>query len=429
MGTRHLNDAAEAVGIGPDASRRHFIGGSGVLAASTITAGIVPGPAQGAWSGGSDAPEKKELRVGFLPLTDCAPVVLAATEGFDRRHGIKITPVKETSWAAVRDKLITGELDAAHALYGMVYGVQMGIGGIRRDMAVLMTLNRNGQGISLSRQLLDGGVADGASLQALVSQRGRTCTFAQTFPTGTHAMWLNYWLAAHGIDPLHDVRTVTVPPPQMGEAFRAGRIDGCCVGEPWNARVALDRVGFTAAATQEIWPDHPEKVLGASAEFVDRNPNSARALIAAVLEGARYAEAWKNRSNVAQILADSAFVDTDAAAIEDRLHGRYDDGRGRSWEDRHAIRFFADGEVSYPWLSDGMWFLTQQRRWGLLKADPDYLAVASRVNRVGLYAEAATQLGIPLPSHPMRSSTLMDGVVWNGSAPARYAGGFGIRAA
>ena len=205
-------------------SRRQFIRGSGVLTASSVAAGMASGAGQSAWAAGSDAPEKKELRVGFMPLTDCASVVIAATEGFDRKHGIKITPVKETSWAAIRDKLITGELDAAHVLYGLVYGVQMGIGGIRRDMAVLMTLNRNGQGITLSRQLHEQGVADGETLKSLIGRKDREYTFAQTFPTGTHAMWLNYWLAAHGIHPAADARTITVPPPQMGDAMRAGQI-------------------------------------------------------------------------------------------------------------------------------------------------------------------------------------------------------------
>jgi nitrate/nitrite transport system substrate-binding protein len=410
-------------------SRRQFIRGSGVLTASSVVAGMASGAGQSAWAGGSDAPEKKELRVGFMPLTDCAAVVIAATAGFDRKHGIKITPVKETSWAAIRDKLITGELDAAHVLYGLVYGVQMGIGGMQRDMAVLMTLNRNGQGITLSRQLRELGVVDGETLKGLIRHKDREYTFAQTYPTGTHAMWLNYWLAAHGIHPAADVKTITVPPPQMGEAIRAGRMDGCCVGEPWNARVALDGIGFTAATSQQIWPDHPEKVLGTSAEFADSNPNAARALIQAVLEASRFIDTQANRAEVARTLADSAFVDTDVGAIERRLLGHYEDGRGNSWTDPHAVRFFGEGEISFPWLSDGMWFLTQQRRWGMLKTDPDYLAVASKVNRIGLYSQAAGQIGIALPAHPMRSSTLMDGVVWDGTNPRQYAGGFGIRAA
>lgn len=411
------------------ASRRQFVQRSCILAAASVVGGAKASPAPAVRIQGSDAPEKKDLRVGFMPLTDCASVVIASTEGFDRRHGIKITPVKETSWAAVRDKLITGELDAAHCLYGLIYGVQMGIGGIRRDMAVLMTLNRNGQGITLASQLRESGVTDGADLRALVAKKQRDFTFAQTFPTGTHAMWLNYWLAAHGIDPLRDVKILTVPPQQMAEHLKSGRIDGCCVGEPWNAQAARDGAGFTAVTSQQIWPDHPEKVLGASAEFVERNPNSARALVGALLEAARYADVDANRGHVARTLADSAFVGADVEVIEPRLCGRYDDGRGNSWQDADAVKFFGAGEVTFPWLSDGMWFLTQQRRWGLLKSDPDYLGIARKVNRIDVYGEAAAQLGISVPAQPMRASTLVDGAAWSGSDPARYAGSFDIRAA
>ncbi|HEX4986209.1 MAG TPA: CmpA/NrtA family ABC transporter substrate-binding protein [Burkholderiales bacterium] len=421
MSTRNGSGPATAA----DPSRRRFLCGSGAAAATAIAPGMAAG--REARIAGIGAPEKTELRVGFMPLTDCASIVMASIQGFDRKHGIKITPVKESSWAAIRDKLITGELDAAHALYGLVYGVQTGIGGLRRDMAVLMTLNRNGQGITLSRRLGEAGVTDGAALGRLLRDRGREYVFAQTFPTGTHAMWLNYWLAAHGIDPLRDVRTVTIPPAQMGEAMQAGRIDGCCVGEPWNAKAVLDGTGFTVATSQQIWPDHPEKVLGATAEFVERNPNCARALVAAVLDASRFVDAAENRAAVARTLADSAFVGAELAAIEGRLLGRYEDGRGGAWQDPGAVRFFGGGEVTFPWLSDGMWFLTQHRRWGLLRSEPDYLAVAARVNRVDVYREAAAQAGVPLPAQPMRSSTLIGGVVWDGRAPGRHAAAFADR--
>ncbi|HEV7815932.1 MAG TPA: CmpA/NrtA family ABC transporter substrate-binding protein, partial [Janthinobacterium sp.] len=173
-------------------------------------------------------PEKQTVRIGFIPLSDCASVVMAALLGFDEKYGIKIELSKEASWAGVRDKLNNGELDAAHVLYSMVYGVQLGIGAAEKDMAVLMGLNRNGQAITLSRQLAGQGAVDGASLARLMREQPRHYTFAQTFPTGTHAMWLYYWLAAHGIDPLKDARVITVAPPQMVAHMRAGHMDGFC---------------------------------------------------------------------------------------------------------------------------------------------------------------------------------------------------------
>jgi nitrate/nitrite transport system substrate-binding protein len=240
----------------------------------SLMSALDPALRAGVFAQGSDAPEKKEVKVGFIPLTDCASVVIASVMKFDEKYGIKIVPSKEASWAAVRDKLVNGELDAAHVLYGLIYGVQLGIGGPKKDMAVLMNLNHNGQAITLSNQLKDKGATSGAALKALIDKEKREYTFAQTFPTGTHAMWIYYWLAANGINPSSDVKTITVPPPQMVANMRVGNMDGFCVGEPWGNRAIYDKIGFTAETTQAIWKDHPEKTLGTTAEFVQKNPNT-----------------------------------------------------------------------------------------------------------------------------------------------------------
>jgi nitrate/nitrite transport system substrate-binding protein len=409
--------------------RRDFIRKSGGLLGAAGLALAMPGLSRTVWAAGSDAPEKTEVKVGFIPLTDCASVVMAAELGFDKKYGIKIVPSKEASWAGVRDKLINGELDAAHVLYGLIYGVQLGVGGPQKDMSVLMTLNNNGQAITLSNQLKDKGATDGATLKALVDKKEKEYTFAQTFPTGTHAMWLYYWLAANGIDPMKDVKTIVVPPPQMVANMRVGNMDGYCVGEPWNARAIADKIGFTGTTTQAIWPDHPEKVLGTSADWVAKNPNTARALIAAVLDAARWIdESAANRSKMAVTVAGKSYVNTTAKVIEGRIQGQYEDGLGKSWKDEHPMRFFREGEVNFPYLSDGMWFLTQHKRWGLLKEDPDYLAVAKKVNRIDLYKEAAALAKVPVPGSEMRSSTLMDGKTWDGKDPKAYAAGFAIKA-
>ncbi|WP_411202304.1 CmpA/NrtA family ABC transporter substrate-binding protein [Kosakonia cowanii] len=406
-------------------SRRRFLAGSAALGGSLL----IPGLMNSVWAAGSDAPEKKTLRVGFIPLTDCAPVVMAAVKKFDEKYGITIIPSKESSWASVRDKLLSGELDAAHVLYGMVYGLQLGVSGPQREMAVLMTLNNNGQAITLSNQLKAAGVTDGASLKKVIAASPQgTYTFAQTFPSGTHAMWLYYWLANAGIDPFSDVRNVVVPPPQMVVNMKIGNMSGFCVGEPWNQRAILDGIGFTAATSQQIWPDHPEKVLGTTSAWVSANGNAARALTAAVLEASRWIDASdENRRETAKTIAARAYINTAVETIEGRMLGHYEDGLGKTWQDAHAMRFFNDGAVSYPWLSDGIWFLTQQKRWGLLKSDPDYLAVARQINRSELYKQAATAVGgISVPTSSMRSSTLIDGKVWDGSDPAAYANSFAI---
>jgi nitrate/nitrite transport system substrate-binding protein len=390
--------------------------------------GLLPGGLRSsAWAAGSDAPEKTEIKIGFIPLTDCAPIVVAAEMGFDKKYGIKITPSKEASWAGVRDKLVNGELDAAHVLYGLIYGVQLGIGGPKKDMAMLMTLNHNGQAITLSNQVKEKGVTDGASLKRLIDNENRDYTFAQTFPTGTHAMWLYYWLAAHGINPMKDVKTIVVPPPQMVANMRVGNMDGYCVGEPWNARAIFDKVGYTVTTSQDIWLDHPEKVLGTTADFVQKHPNTTRAMIMAVLDACRYIDATANRAAVAKLIASKSYVNAPEEVILGRFLGHYDNGIGKKWEDPNYMKFFNDGKVPFPYLSDAMWFLTQHKRWGLLKEDPDYLAVAKKVNQIELYSEAASQLKIAVPKDPLRSSKLVDGVVWDGKDPKAYAASFKIK--
>lgn len=376
----------------------------------------------------SEALELKEVRVGFIPLTDCASVIIASKLKFDEKYGIKIIPCKQPSWAAVRDKVVNGELHAAQALYGLVYGVHLGIGGLKKDMAVLMTINNNGQGISLASQLKGKGVTDGPSLAKLIKEHAGDYTFAHTFPTGTHAMWLYYWLAHYGINPILNNATITVPPAQMVANARLGSMAGFCVGEPWNARGIYDKVSFSVASSQDVWPDHPEKVLGATAEFVDQNPNTARALVMAMLDAAEYIDAQANRAKVAELIASPDYIDAPVAVIAGRFLGNYEDGLGRAWHDPNHIKFFNDGKVSFPYLSDGMWFITQFKRWGLLKDDPDYLAIAKQINRIELYQQAAAQLNVAVPADVMRRSILIGGGVWDGQNPKGYAASFEMRA-
>ncbi|NHZ96505.1 CmpA/NrtA family ABC transporter substrate-binding protein [Massilia sp. CCM 8734] len=383
----------------------------------------------GVFAAGSDKPEKEEIKVGFIPLTDCASVVMASVLGFDKKYGIKIVLSKESSWASVRDKLVNGELDAAHVLYGLLYGVQMGVGGARKDMAVLMNLNHNGQAITLSKKVADKGGVDGASLAKLMQTDKREYAFAQTFPTGTHAMWLYYWLATYGINPLKDAKVITVPPPQMVANMRVGNMDGFCVGEPWNHRAIVDGVGITAATTQDIWKDHPEKTLGTTLEWATKYPNSARALIAAVLEASKWIDAGLvNKTRMAATIADKSYVNTSVDVINQRILGRYQNGLGKTWDDPNCMKFYNDGVVNYPYLSDGMWFMTQHKRWGLLKTEPDYLATATRVNQIALYSEAAAMAKVSVPTSPLRTVKMVDGTVWDGKNPKAYADSFKIKA-
>jgi ABC-type nitrate/sulfonate/bicarbonate transport system substrate-binding protein len=377
----------------------------------------------------SSAPEKPILNIGFMALNDSASVLVAATQGFAEKYGLTLNLKRQNSWAGLRDNLLNGELDAAHCLYGLVYGVQLGLdGAAATDMAVLMGLNQNGQSINVSHALQSAGVTSGEALRQHVHQHEARLTFAQTFPTGTHAMWLYYWLASQGIHPLRDVDSVVVPPPQMVDHLKAQRIDGFCVGEPWTAQAVEEQLGCTLTTIQAIWPDHPEKVLACTRTFAEQYPNTARALIMAVLEAGRFIEQnEENKLSTAQLLSGHTYVDAPLAVITPRFMGRYQDGLGHAWQDTHPLRFHAGGEVNMPYLSDGIWFMTQFRRWGLLREDPDYLAVARQVQQLQLYREAAEHLGIQIPEE-MRHSQFQDGSYWDGSDPAAYARSFALHA-
>ena len=421
-----LDDHSNSAECQPNSTRRKIIQSVG---SASILSLIDPLVKAGAWAAGSDAPEKTDVKISFIALTDCSSVVMASHLGLDKKYGVKITPIKEASWPAIRDKLVNGENDFSHILYGLVYGLQMGIGGQQKDMSVLMSINNNGQAITLSKALYQKGVTDGASLKALMDKEKRDYTFAQTFPTGTHAMWLYYWLANYGINPFKDAKIITVPPPQMVANMRSGNMDGFCVGEPWNARAIIDGIGFTAITSQAIWQDHPEKALGTTAEFAKKYPNTCRAVTAAVLEAGKYIDASvTNKHETAEVVSAASFINTDINVIQDRMMGRYTNGIGKTWDDPHAMKFYNDGVVTFPYLSDGMWFMTQHKRWGLLKEHPDYLAVAKKVNNIAIYKQAADATKTPIPKSEMRSSKLIDGVVWNGSNPQAYADSFKIKA-
>ncbi|WP_313165972.1 CmpA/NrtA family ABC transporter substrate-binding protein [Massilia oculi] len=378
---------------------------------------------KGAWIAGTDRPEIETVRIGFMPLADCAPLVMASVLGFDEQYGVRFELTRELSWTAMRDRLIGQQLDAAHALYGMVYGIQNGIGTQQCDMAVLMNLHQNGQNITLSRALANAALDPGL-LKREIEAKGRKLTLAHTFPTGNHAMFLYYWLAAHGIDPLVDCQAVTVPPGQMAASLAAGHMDGFCAGEPWGQRAQRDGAGVQAASSEQVWPNHPGKALGTRADFAASHPNTCRAMIAALLEAARWLDASRtNREAAAEVLASPAYVNASRETLQFCLAGSHiDEHREGGWRGHNGLRFHADGEANFPWLSDGMWFMTQHRRWGLLREAPPYLALAAQVNRIDLYREAAERTGTMLPASPMRSSTLLGGRVWDGSDPHAWAG-------
>ena len=402
-------------------SRRSFLGAS----VAALGAALLPGGRL--WA--SDAPEVGELRLGIIALTDCSPIVVAHEKGLFQKHGLRTVVSKSASWAAIRDSLSNGDIQGTHMLLGMPLASTMGLlGSPRKPMVVPWLLNRNGQSITLKAALKGKLQADARPLRPLAeaAKRGGTpLTFAMTFPPGSHALWLRYWLASGGIHPDRDVTLITIPPPQMIANMKVGKMDGFCVGEPWNARAVADGVGFTAINTQEIWKDHPEKACAFLAEFADKNPKTVKAVLKALHEASVWLDQLENRKEQAAIVSQASYINCPPEAILGRLQGHYDFGDGRKKEDPDFM-IFSRRNCNYPQAKYAIWWLTQFRRWGMVSGAPDYAGLARQVMRADLYEEAMKELGYRHGAADLRPETLFDGKAFDPAKPEAYATSFAV---
>ena len=337
------------------------------------------------------APEVTDIRFGMIALTDCSPIVIAHEKGLFKKYGINSTVIKGASWAAIRDSLSNGDIQATHMLLGMPIASTLGLlGSPQVPMVIPWLLNRNGQAITLKAELKGKVKSDPKVLKPLVEQAkkaGTPMTFAMTFPPGTHAMWMRYFLGAGGINPDKDVALVTIPPPQMVANMKVGKMDGFCVGEPWNARAIADGIGYTALTTQELWKDHPEKACAFREDFAQKNPKTVKAILKALHEASVWLDDMKNRPEQAEIVSRPTYINCPPEIILGRLQGNYDYGDGRTLKDPNYM-IFNDRNCNFPQEKYAVWWLTQFRRWGMLPQAPDYQAVAKRVMRTDLYEEA-----------------------------------------
>jgi nitrate/nitrite transport system substrate-binding protein len=413
-------------------SRRGFLGaaaGLGALAvlgcegsgkeASAKTAGPRPG----------DGPEVSDLRFGMIALTDCSPLVIAHEKGFFKKHGINATIVKGASWAAIRDSLSNGDIHGTHMLIGMPIASTMGLlGSPKKPMVIPWMLNRNGQAITLKAALKGKVAADPKALLPLVREakaKSSPMTFAMTFPPGTHAMWMRYFLAAGGIHPDKDVTLITIPPAQMLANMKIGKMDGFCVGEPWNARAIADGIGYTGITTQDLWKDHPEKVCAFTADFADKHPKTVKAVLKALHEASAWLDNLDNRREQAQIVSRPTYINCQAESILGRLMGDYDYGDGRKLKDPNYM-IFSQRNCNYPQPKYAVWWLSQFRRWGMVEGAPDYTKIASQVMRPDLYEEAMKELGVAHGGRDDSAETLFDGVTFDPRDPEKYAHAFPI---
>jgi len=397
-------------------------------AAGLDLATLLPGGRASGWSA-EGAPEVAHLTFGILPLVDCAPIVVAREKGFFAKHGIEATIGKSVSWTALRDALNTGALHAAHMLFGMPVGAAVGkLGSDQKPLIIPWILSRNGQAITLAARHRGKIAADPKALRPLAQEArdiGRPLVFGITLAPGTHAMWLRYWLAAGGIHPDKDVALITVPPPQMTANMRTGRMDGFCVGEPWNARAIAEGVGFTALSSEEIWPDHPEKVLAFTEEFAEAHPRAVKAVLKALHEAGAWCDDPANHDALAALLAQPEYIGGPVELIRARLGPSLDYGDGRKRDDLRGPTF-STRNANYPQAKYALWWLSQFRRWTMLPVAPDYLGVTARVMRPDFYEAAMHELGVTHGGADLTPETLFDGTVFDPTAPEAYAAGFAV---
>jgi ABC-type nitrate/sulfonate/bicarbonate transport system substrate-binding protein len=339
------------------------------------------------------------LRVGFVPLTDCAPLVMAHELGLFRKYGLRVALSRELGWATIRDKIIHGELDAAHALAAMPAAISLGLGSVRCDCLTALVLNLHGNAITLSNELWQRGVRDGITLreEILRTRNAKMLAFGVVFPFSSHHFVLRAWLAASGINPDRDVRIVVVPPPQMVANLKAGNLDGYCVGEPWNSVAVQVRAGWCVATSAELDPGHPEKVLMVRREFAKKREPEHLALVAALLEACEYCDAPENRDEIVATISRLEYVNAPAAALQRGFDGEFDFGHGQT---RVVPDFntFHRNNANEPSSDKAAWALQVIRTSGLCK-NPSAIdfALGRRIFRRDIFEETVRlHFGNPL---------------------------------
>ena len=331
-----------------------------------------------------------KLHLGFVPLTDCAPLVMAQELGLYHKYGLQVELSRELGWATIRDKVIHRELDAAHAVAAMPMAATLGLGSIPCECVTGLVLNLNGNAITLSNDLWKKGVRDGRSLRDEIfrSRNEKIYTFGVVFPFSSHRHLLRRWFAAHGIDPERDVRIVIVPPPQMVANLKAGNLDGFCSGEPWNSVAVQARAGWIAATSAQLDALHPEKVLMVRKDFAAERAAEHMALVAALLEACEYCDQPENHGHVAEVLAHPAYVGVQPAALQHGIDGEMDFGHGVTRTVSDFCIFHRDG-ANEPSGDKAAWVMELIRGSGLCK-DPAAIsfAFARRIFRADIFEQA-----------------------------------------
>jgi nitrate/nitrite transport system substrate-binding protein len=417
----------------------HGVSRRGFLKTSAGAAALL-GAIRTSFPGGAFAqgagPEVSKAVLGYIALMDASALVIAKEKGLFAKHGMPDVDVqKQASWGATRDNVVLGSdkngIDGAHILTPMPYLISAGKvtqNSVPTPMYILARLNLDAQAISVANEYKDLKVtADASPLKAAFAAKkaaNKEVKVAMTFPGGTHDLWIRYWLAAGGIDPDKDVSTIVVPPPQMVANMKVGNMDAFCVGEPWNEQLVNQNIGFTACTTGEIWSKHPEKALGLRAEWVDKNPRAALALLMAVMEAQQWCDKPENKQEMSEIVGKRQWFNVPVADIVGRAKGDINYGNGRVENGTKQFMKFWQDHASYPFKSHDTWFVTEDIRWGKFEPTTDIKGLVDKVNREDLWREAAKALAVPASDIPTSTSrgkeTFFDGKVFDPAETTAY---------
>ena len=367
--------------------------------------------------------EKNKLTLGFMPLNDCAGLVIAKEKGYFEKHGLDVDLKKQSSWSGIRDNVMLGALDGAHMLATMPIATTLGIGTVKKPTIAPFTMALNGNAITVSHELyarmleadpqaMSEAPVSARALKKVIDADKKAArprmTFATVFPVSTHSYELRYWMAAAGIDPDKDIRLSVIPPAYIVDNLEARSIVGCCVGEPWNGLAVNAGVGRTLITKYEIWNNSPEKVFAVNEKWADQHPHTLNATIKALIEASCWLDKAENRLETADILSQQAYVNAPSEVIKMSILGTFQYARHLDPQALPDFNVFSRYAANYPWLSHAQWFIGQMIRWGQIDRALSIQAIAASVYRPDLYRQAAAQLGIDMPEISVKQEGIHD---------------------
>ena len=355
--------------------------------------------------------EKRDLKVGFIPITCGTPIIMAEPMGFYKRHGLNVEVIKTAGWAVIRDKTLNKEYDAAHMLSPMPLAITLGAGSNAIPYTAPAIENINGQAITLAVKHKD----------KRDPKQWKGFKFAVPFDYSMHNYLLRYYVAEHGLDPDQDIQIRAVPPPEMVANLRAENLDGFLGPDPMNQRAVYDGVGFIHVLSKDIWEGHPCCVFSASREFVTQTPNTYAALLKAIIDATAFATKSENRKQIAEAIAPANYLNQPVTVLEQILTGTFADGLGKVQRVPNRVDF-----DPFPWESFAVWILTQMKRWGQIKGDVDYANVAKQVFLATDTTRLMKEVGLTPPTTTTKTFSVM-GKIFDPAKPEEYIKGFRIR--